>query len=92
VNANAKIGENCIINSKALIEHDAAVGDNCHISTNSTLNGDVTVGKESFIASNVAFVNGKTTVGNVIVGIGSVVDKDLTEAGTYIGHPIRKIK
>ena len=27
VNANAEIGQNCIINNKVLIEHDAAVGD-----------------------------------------------------------------
>ena len=49
VNAGAKVGKNCIINSKSLIEHDVR-GDNCHISTRATLNGGVII-KNSFIGS-----------------------------------------
>ena len=52
VNANAKIGRNCIINTKALIEHDAVVEDNCHISTGAILNGGVIVKNGTFYGSN----------------------------------------
>jgi len=52
VNANVKIGKNCIINTKALIEHDCVVENNCHISTSSVLNGGVTVKENSFFGSN----------------------------------------
>ena len=52
VNANAKIGKNCIINTKALIEHDVIVEDNCHISTASVLNGGVVVKENTFFGSN----------------------------------------
>jgi len=52
VNANAKIGKNCIINTKALIEHDCIVEDNCHISTASIINGGVVVKNDSFVGSN----------------------------------------
>ncbi|MCK4441190.1 MAG: acetyltransferase, partial [Sulfurovaceae bacterium] len=31
VNANVNIGINCIINTKALIEHDAVIKEHCHI-------------------------------------------------------------
>ena len=31
INANVKIGKNCIINTNANIEHDVIVGDFCHI-------------------------------------------------------------
>ncbi len=51
VNANASVGENCIINTKSLIEHDAVVGNHCHISTSAVLNGGVQVGDETFIGS-----------------------------------------
>jgi sugar O-acyltransferase (sialic acid O-acetyltransferase NeuD family) len=51
VNAAAKIGSNCILNSHALIEHDAVVGDHCHISTGAIINGGVVVGSGSFIGS-----------------------------------------
>ena len=39
VNAGAIIGKNCIINNKALIEHDAYLGDHCHISIGAIING-----------------------------------------------------
>ena len=92
VNANATIGKNCIINSKALIEHDCVIGDHCHISTASILNGDVTVGNACFVGSNTTFVNGKSIADNVFLGIGSLVNKDITESGIYVGNPARKIR
>ncbi len=52
VNANVKIGKNCIINTKALIEHDCIVEDNCHISTASVINGGVLVKEGCFFGSN----------------------------------------
>ena len=52
VNANVKIGNNCIVNSLSLIEHDSIIEEFCHISTGSLINGGVTIGKESFIGSN----------------------------------------
>ena len=51
INANVKVGKNCIINSKALIEHDSIIGDNCHISTGTIINGGVKVGDGTFIGS-----------------------------------------
>ena len=38
INAGAQIGRNCIINTKALIEHDAIIGDHCHIATSAIIN------------------------------------------------------
>jgi len=52
INANVKIGKNCIINTKALIEHDCVIEDNCHISTASVINGGVLVKEGTFFGSN----------------------------------------
>ena len=52
INANVRIGKNCIINSKALIEHDVIIEDNCHISTASVINGAVLVKANTFLGSN----------------------------------------
>ena len=43
LNAGVVVGKNCIINTRAHLEHDVHVGDHCHISTSAVLNGDVTV-------------------------------------------------
>jgi UDP-3-O-[3-hydroxymyristoyl] glucosamine N-acyltransferase len=40
-NTGVEIGCNCIINTKALIEHDVIIGNNTHISTGAIINGRV---------------------------------------------------
>lgn len=52
INTNARIGIACIINSKALIEHDCIVEDFCHLSTASVINGNCRIGEGSFLGSN----------------------------------------
>ena len=51
VNSGVKIGKNCILNSKCLIEHGSVIGDFCHVSTGVLVNGDVNIGRESFVGS-----------------------------------------
>ncbi len=52
VNANAKIGYNCIINTKALIEHDVIIESHCHISTAAIINGGTKIKEGTFFGSN----------------------------------------
>jgi sugar O-acyltransferase (sialic acid O-acetyltransferase NeuD family) len=51
VNAGASVGAYCILNTNALIEHDAVIGDYCHISTGALVNGGANIGVSSFIGS-----------------------------------------
>jgi sugar O-acyltransferase (sialic acid O-acetyltransferase NeuD family) len=73
LNAHAKIGQNCIINSKALIEHDSIVSNHCHISTSAVLNGNVTVGEGSFVGSCAVTREGVTISENSFIRAGSLV-------------------
>jgi len=52
INANTKIGSNCILNSKSLIEHDCNVGNNNHIATSAIVNGHTKIHDNCFIGSN----------------------------------------
>ena len=52
INADVKIGKNCIINTKSLIEHDSVIENNCHVSTAAVINGGVIVKENSFFGSN----------------------------------------
>ncbi len=92
VNSHARVGKNCIINTGAIIEHDAVIGDHCHISTNCTVNGTATIGARCFIGSNSVIGESISLTDDVIVGAGSVVIKNITEPGTYVGNPAKKIK
>lgn len=93
VNAGAKVGVNCIINTCCNIEHDAVIGDQCHISTGTMVNGDCKVGKMCFIGSQSVLANGISICDDVIVGAGSLVRKNILKPGIYSGNPaILKIK
>ena len=76
VNADAKVGENCIINSKSLIEHDVKVGNHCHISTGAVLNGNVSVGEGCFVGSGAIIKEGISIAPYSIIGMSTSIKKD----------------
>lgn len=93
VNAGAVIGDNAIINTFANIEHDAHIGNQCHISTGAMVNGDCVVGDNCFIGSQSVLANAISICPDVVVGAGSLVRKNIVQAGIYSGNPaILKIK
>jgi len=73
INAKAKVGKHCVINTKANIEHNVQFGDFCHISTCATVNGDTVVGKGTFIGSNATISKGIT-----------IAEKNIINAGDFI--------
>lgn len=93
VNADAKIGTGCIINTHSNIEHDAIVGDYCHISTGAMVNGGCVVGNDVFLGSQSVMANGTSICDGCVVGAGSLVRKSFRVKGIYSGNPaILKIK
>lgn len=87
VNAGAKIGKGCIINTFANIEHDVVIEDYCHISTGAMVNGDCKVGEATFLGSQSVVINGTSIIGGCIIAAGSVVQKDIFQRGIYFGNP-----
>lgn len=87
VNAAAKIGENCIINTLCNIEHDASVGEFSHISTGAMVNGDCKVGSDIFLGSQSVMMNGSSICDGAVIAAGSFVRKTLKIKGIYAGNP-----
>jgi len=92
VNACAQVGVNTIINTAAVVEHEARIGNNCHISVNSTVCGRVVIGDECFIGAGAVIIDKVTICDKVTIGAGSVVIKDIITPGVYAGNPVRKIR
>lgn len=92
VNPSAKIGKHCIINTGAVVEHDNNLGNYVHISPNATLAGIVTVGECTHIGAGVSTKQVLNIAADCIIGAGAVIVNDITESGTYVGVPVRKIK
>jgi sugar O-acyltransferase (sialic acid O-acetyltransferase NeuD family) len=86
VNAGAKVGNNCIINTLALLEHDTIVEDHCHIATSATLNGDVAVGAGSFVGSGSVIKEGVAIGKDCRVGIGLTVRHNQSDHARFTGQ------
>ena len=73
VNAGACVGNHCILNSNALIEHDSSIGDFSHISTGALINGGVKIGHSSFVGSGSVVREGVILPPSVIISAGKRV-------------------
>jgi sugar O-acyltransferase (sialic acid O-acetyltransferase NeuD family) len=91
VNCCTKIGRGCIVNTSSTIDHDNYIEDFVHISPGAHLAGTVCVGKGSWIGIGSVVSNNINITYDCQVGAGSVVVKDITESGVYVGVPVRRV-
>lgn len=91
INPGSKIGKHCIINSSAVVEHDNRIEDYVHISVGAKLAGTVRIGQSSWIGIGANVRNNVNICGGCMIGAGSVVIQDISEAGTYVGVPAKKL-
>lgn len=75
INKNVNIGNNCIINSHSLVEHDVAIYENCQISTGVILNGGCKIKENSFIGSGSILRENIVIKKNSFIRLGSVIKK-----------------
>ena len=92
VNPGTVIGEGVILNTCCSVDHDCRVGDFAHIAVGAHLCGAVTVGESSFICAGATVINNVSVCDDTTVGAGAVVIQNITEKGTYVGVPARRIK
>lgn len=91
INSSSKIGKGCIINTSSSLDHDNIIEDYVHISPGANLAGTVRVGKGSWIGIGSVVSNNLNICSGCKLGAGAVVVKDITEPGTYVGVPVRRV-
>lgn len=92
IGPNVKIGAATIINTRSVIEHDCFIGKYCHISVNATVAGKCKIEDFVMIGAGATVIDGITICSNVTIGAGAIVVKSISEPGTYVGVPAKKIK
>jgi sugar O-acyltransferase, sialic acid O-acetyltransferase NeuD family len=92
INCCTSIGKGCIINTGSTIDHDNLIDDFVHISPGVHLAGNIKIGTGSWIGIGSVVSNNINIVNNCKVGAGGVVVKDISQSGTYVGIPVRRIK
>jgi acetyltransferase-like isoleucine patch superfamily enzyme len=102
------IGARSKIQSHSFICELVTIGDDCFIghgvmfindlfSKGGPANGNKDLWKKTSIGSDVSIGSNATILpvnicNHVVIGAGSVVTKNITESGVYVGNPARKIK
>jgi sugar O-acyltransferase (sialic acid O-acetyltransferase NeuD family) len=89
---NVIIGNHVHLNLHTTIGHDAVLGDFVTTAPNVNISGNVTI-KDGVYLGTASCIKEKLTIcEDVVLGMNASVVKDITESGTYVGIPAKKIK
>lgn len=87
VQAGTYIGNHCIINTKASVDHDCRVADFVHIASGATVCGEVTIGECTWIGAG-AVIKQCINIGkNCMIGAGAVIVHDVPDNAVVVGNP-----
>ena len=71
------------------IGHNCIIGENTVMAGLNFICGSTVIGKNCWLGTGVLVRNGLSICDKVIIGIGSVVVKDIIESGIYFGNPAK---
>ena len=87
-----EIDDGVIVNTCSSVDHDCYIHSNSHVAVGAHLCGNVKVGENCWIGAGATIVNNVNITDNVTIGAGADVLNDITEPGTYVGVPAKRIK
>jgi len=91
ITCDTTIGEFCYLNFNVGVGR-ATMGDFSTLLLGAQVAGDSVLGKRVYVGGNATIKDKVTVCDDAIIGMGATVVKDITEPGTYVGVPARRIK
>jgi len=83
------MGDACIVNSGAIVEHECRLGHGVHVAPGAVLTGCVTVEDHAFVGAG-AVVLPRLRIGRgAVVGAGAVVIEDVASGTVVAGVPAK---
>ena len=89
---NIQIGNHAILNRGNHIGHDCIIGNYFSAMPGSIVSGNVHIGNGVYLGTNSSVIEKKYILHDIVIGANSVVIRDITERGTYVGVPAKKIE
>jgi sugar O-acyltransferase (sialic acid O-acetyltransferase NeuD family) len=91
IQPGSRIGVNCIINTRASVDHDCIIGDHVHVAPGVTMSGGLQVGRGSHIGTGATVIQGITIGSGCLIAAGAVVTKDIADGLKVRGIPAREL-
>lgn len=92
IQAQARMGNHCILNTGVRVDHDCSLDDFVHIAPGAVLCGTVSVGEGTFIGAGAVVIPGRKIGAWATIGAGAVVTRDIPDYAVAVGNPARVIK
>ena len=87
-----RIGKNCVINTRASVDHDVAIADHVVISPGAIISGGVKIGYGSLIGAGAVIIQGLEIGDNCVIGAGAVVRHNVNDSKTVVGNPATQLE
>jgi sugar O-acyltransferase (sialic acid O-acetyltransferase NeuD family) len=91
VAAGTVVGDACIINHKASVDHECVLEEGVHVAPGATLCGCVHVGKNVFVGAGAVLLPRVHVGENAVIGAGAVVTRDVPAGATVTGNPAHAV-
>ena len=92
VNPCSKVGEFCIINTNASLDHDCILGDFASLAPGATIGGDCVIGKKSAIGIGATLLHGIHIGEESVIGAAALVNADIPAYRVAYGVPAKIIR
>ena len=92
ISCDINIGINIYVHPMTCIGHDASIGNHSVISSFVDVAGDCNIGNRSFLAISVVLKQGVNIGDDAIIGLASVVHRDIPNSVIALGNPARPMK
>lgn len=92
ITVDCTIGTHFQANLHSDVGHDCVIGNFVTLAPSARISGRCTIGNRVYIGTNAVIKEGISICDDVIIGAGAVVLSNITEKGTYVGMPAKRIK
>jgi sugar O-acyltransferase (sialic acid O-acetyltransferase NeuD family) len=86
------VADNVVLWSGNHVGHRTVIRENCFVTSHAVISGYCDIGANSFIGVNACFADHVKVGPDCIVGMGSVVVKDLEPGRVYVGNPAKPLQ